>query len=132
MRSAVVLLVVTICVGCGSAGNNAILTSVLPPTGVSTPANDRTGGSVAILSQRPDLRIVLGAHCAIDGLSIDGVWWEVSPVVYLGAGEIWSQAGVLHFIDASTATFTGKSDSGDEIRITFHRTSAKPAQLGCV
>lgn len=132
MRSVLVLFIATLCVGCGSSVSNTIPTFIHPSADVTTPTEDKTDPKVRTQPPRPDMKVVLMTHCGISGLSIDGVWWEVSPEVYIGAGEIWSQPGVLHFDDDSTATFTGKSVTRDEIKITFHRTSVTSTPLGCV
>jgi hypothetical protein len=85
----------------------------------------------------PDRAIDLYTHCGINGVMIDGVWWEASPVLSGGSANPptgWGnpyQKGVLHFNDSATATFTGTSEAGDTLVASFHRTSSTEFPLIC-
>lgn len=131
MRSFLILFIATLCAGCGSSVSSNTLTFIRPSPDVTSSTDDKADGTVPTQPQ-PDMKVVLNTHCGISGLSIEGVWWEASPEVNIGSGEIWSQAGVLHFDNDSRATFTGTSVTGAEIKIFFHRSSASPIQLGCI
>jgi hypothetical protein len=85
----------------------------------------------------PDRSFELYTHCGINGAMIDGVWWQASPELSDGSHnppDGWGnpyQPGQLHFVDDTTATFIGESQTGEQLVATFRRTSSTEYPFVC-